>query len=218
MEKVRWRIILRDVAIVWVLVSLGSFVVGFVGVGVDEVQEQWGYVVSFILFGTTGFFIVGCMTKTDRFKHLFIVAVAIWLIGAVEQILFSEFTVAQWLLGIIWILIVLVVGGGLSFIFVRTPQQLQGYNPMEVRRIVPLDNIVEKFVGGFISVALGLFIFLGVTLHAPQSDIKQPDFTVLIIAAILIAIGGIALLVFGSLDVKKNKKPHRHQYRWQVSR
>jgi len=79
---------------------------------------------------------------------------------------------------------------------------------MEVHRIVPLYKIVEKFVGGSIGVALGLFMFLGVLQHVPQKAliIKQPDFTILAIAAILIAIGGVALLVFGSLDVKKNKK------------
>ena len=72
---------------------------GFVATTDDGQYAQW-LAISYLLSGTTGFFIVGCMAKINRFKHLLDVAVVTWLTSLVN-VLFFEQNLAQRCLGAI---------------------------------------------------------------------------------------------------------------------
>tara|TARA_B100000700_G_scaffold40806_1_gene41486 strand:- start:136 stop:510 length:375 start_codon:yes stop_codon:yes gene_type:complete len=110
------KAIIRDVIIVWILTSIGGFLVGFQA----EVIGGQGATItalalSNMLLGTTAFCISGCMIQEARWKHLAIVATFCWLTSLVNVIV--EFmTIADWISSIVWILIWAGLGGGLSFI------------------------------------------------------------------------------------------------------
>tara|TARA_A100001037_G_scaffold305630_1_gene346555 strand:- start:1454 stop:1828 length:375 start_codon:yes stop_codon:yes gene_type:complete len=110
------KAIIRDVIIVWILTSIGGFLVGFQA----EVVGGQGATItalalSNMLLGTTAFCISGCMIQEARWKHLAIVATFCWLTSLVNVIV--EFmTIADWISSIVWILIWAGLGGGLSFI------------------------------------------------------------------------------------------------------
>ncbi len=114
----RWLILIRDVAIVWGLTLVGGLIVG-----VSEVEgsrKVLAIATSNILLGTIAFSIVGCLTPTQRFRHLFVVALGTWLTSVVN-VLGGAASVVGWLFSVVAMLITAAVGGGLSFLFVRTP-------------------------------------------------------------------------------------------------
>ena len=115
--KIQWRDLIRDVAIIALFTLVGGgFMVSIWGGQKD--QTRIVFAVSNILFGIIGFTISGCLAKVDRFKHLFIVAISLWIL-TLFNVLISGAPFISWFLGIIPILIMMGVGGALSFLFVR---------------------------------------------------------------------------------------------------
>ncbi len=117
--KIRWGAVVRDVVIIWILTGLGGFAVGVTGAPRENLLV--GYAVANIIFGTVGFTISGCMAKVGRWKHLFVVAVGVWLVSLVN-IFIGPISIADWLFGLVFIVFMMAVGGGLSCLFVRTPK------------------------------------------------------------------------------------------------
>ena len=76
---------------------------------------------SNIFWGTVGFAISGCLAKVQRFKHLLMVAVGLWLVSFVN-VAMGLTPVQFWAVGFLLILLMMGLGGGLSYLFVRTPQ------------------------------------------------------------------------------------------------
>jgi nitrate reductase NapE component len=74
--------------------------------------------VANILLGTVGFVISGCLAKTRRFQHLWVVVLFVWLTSLVNAF-FGAFGFTQWLLSILLIIPMMLAGGGISFLFVR---------------------------------------------------------------------------------------------------
>ncbi len=114
---IRWKALVRDVIIIFVLTGLGGFVLGIAAAGGDIPMAAIGW--ANILFSAVGFTISGCMAKRQRFRHLLHVAIAVWILSAFNM-LFPVFGLAQWLLGVIAIMLAMGVGGAISFIFVKT--------------------------------------------------------------------------------------------------
>lgn len=125
--NLNWKPLVRDIAIVWVAMNLGGAVVGFVGgvlLGPNAMMDpriQLSISFSSFVFGIVGFTIAGALVKVSRFKHLFIVAVAVWLISA-TALLVAPVTLQQWLWGLPFNTVVALIGGCLSFVFVRAPK------------------------------------------------------------------------------------------------
>ena len=71
-----------------------------------------------LIFGTVGFTISGCLARTDRLRHLLMVAFAVWLTG-LTNVAFELATVQQWLFGAIGILLMMGLGYAISLAFVR---------------------------------------------------------------------------------------------------
>jgi hypothetical protein len=99
--------IVRDVAIVWVLTSIGGFVVGFAtalashGAPRDMQRYMAAIAASNFLLGTVAFTVVGCLAPSARWRHLGIVAVAAWLTDLINVGLFGV-NIRQWFLGAIF--------------------------------------------------------------------------------------------------------------------
>jgi hypothetical protein len=118
---VNWIAVARDVSIVFGLVLVSSFA------AVQIVQGMGGEVtplvigLSNIFWGTVGFTISGCLARVQRFKHLFVVAVGLWLASFVN-VAMGLTPVQFWAVGFFLILLMMGLGGGLSYLFVRTPR------------------------------------------------------------------------------------------------
>jgi hypothetical protein len=111
-----WKAIIRDVVIIWLLTGIGSFIIGIATIG--SKMPMVAIALSNIILGVIGFCISGCIIKDNRWKHLIIVAVFVWL-TSLFNIIFLQASFSNWLFSIIIIFIMMAVGGGLSFLFVK---------------------------------------------------------------------------------------------------
>jgi hypothetical protein len=125
--NLNWKPLARDIGIVWAAMNLGGLVVGFVGgvlLGPGAIMDprvQPSISFSSFVCGIVGFTIAGALVKTSRFKHLFIVAVGVWLISA-TALLVAPLTLQQWLWALPFNTVVALIGGCISFFFVRAPK------------------------------------------------------------------------------------------------
>ncbi len=117
---IEWKGVARDVAIVFVLTFLGGLVVGFTSSLTGGEVNVLAIALSNIIFGTVGFTISGCIVKINRFRHLYQVALGVWLLSLVNVAL-GLVDIQQWLVSILSVLLMMGMGGGLSYLFVRTP-------------------------------------------------------------------------------------------------
>jgi hypothetical protein len=114
--------IVRDVAIVWVLTSIGGFVVGFAtalatgGPPKDMQRYMLAIAASNLLLGTVAFTVVGCLAPQARWRHLGLVAVAAWLTSLINVGLFGV-SIRQWFLGATSMAIIAGIGGAISYVF-----------------------------------------------------------------------------------------------------
>lgn len=114
-----WISVARDVAIVLFLTFIGGVIIGIAGGG--RSLSMAALAISNLLLGSIGFCIAGCLTRTDRWKHLLVVALIVWLFGLVN-VAFFNVNFVQWVFSAIAVLLMMAVGGGLSFLFVtETP-------------------------------------------------------------------------------------------------
>jgi hypothetical protein len=129
----RWGTIIRDIIIIWILTALAGFVVGVTGA--KGQQFILGIAFANLIFGTVGFCISGCLAKSNRWKHLNLVALGVWLVGLINVIV-MPITIVSWFFGIIFIYTMMGIGGGLSYIFVKTPKTIES----SVKQTQPNEN------------------------------------------------------------------------------
>lgn len=118
--KIRWLIVVRDVIIVTVFLGISGFIVGFATQG-DYTDISMA--VSGAFLSTLGFCLCGCLTIENRWKHLFIVAVGVWLINCSYQIPSLQFDVLAWVLNVAVIFIPMVIGGAFSLMLVKASKE-----------------------------------------------------------------------------------------------
>ena len=113
--------IARDVTILFVLVFASSLLAVqlIAAMGAQATPEAIG--LSSMFWGVVGFTISGCLAKASRWRHLAVVALVFWLACAVNVVL-DMTPITAWMAGSILILIMMGLGGGLSYLFVRPPQ------------------------------------------------------------------------------------------------
>jgi hypothetical protein len=112
----------RDVSIVFGLVLASSFAAAQIVQGMGEEVTPIVIGLSNIFWGTVGFTISGCLARVQRFKHLFVVAIGLWLVSFVN-VAAGLTPLPVWAVGFLLILVMMGLGGGLSYLFVRTPQE-----------------------------------------------------------------------------------------------
>jgi hypothetical protein len=116
--------IARDVTVLFVLVFASSFLaVQLIGaMGAEATLDMIG--LSSLFWGVVGFTISGCLARGNRWRHLAVVALVFWLVCLVNVVL-GLTPVTTWAVGSVLILTMMGLGGGLSYLFVRTPQATQ---------------------------------------------------------------------------------------------
>ena len=118
---IRWAALIRDVSIVFGLVVASSFAAAQIiqAMGAEVTAGVIG--LSNFFWGTVGFTISGCLARVQRFKHLLMVAVGLWLVSFVNVAMGLTPLLTQ-VAGLLLILLMMGLGGGLSYLFVKTPQ------------------------------------------------------------------------------------------------
>jgi len=111
--RIRWLVVLRDVAIVFGLTFVGGFVIGVVGGLRGEPVNVLVLGVSNLITATIGFSIVGSLTREKRWAHLAVVAVGAWLTG-LANVALGTTNIFQWVAGIFFVAATMGVGGAIS--------------------------------------------------------------------------------------------------------
>jgi hypothetical protein len=116
MQTIRWLRVFRDVAMVWAIGILGATL--FIMTGNRATASE-----SNTLWGTVGFFVVGCMTKENRLRHIAAVGAVYWLTEIINIPLFGV-SVAYWFGSIFVTSLKAALGGGISNFFVNRKPRL----------------------------------------------------------------------------------------------
>ena len=113
--SVVWRVVIRDVVLWSILIQVGRLILRAAGISGTS-DSAWNS-----LFGCLGFVIVGCLTPSRRFRHLVFVALGVWLLNGLINVLVvrGSVSIRLWLLNLLLLLLIMTVGGALSFLFVR---------------------------------------------------------------------------------------------------
>lgn len=131
--RIRWRIILRNAAIVIGLTFVGGLVVTIISALLWKVFPSHTLIaVTDLICETLGFFISGSLTRSQRWKYLCLTVIPVWVSDLIRltfafQILTrirgSEaaltFAITNGILTLPQTFILMLVGGGLSFLLVR---------------------------------------------------------------------------------------------------
>jgi hypothetical protein len=106
--------IIRDVAILWGLTFARGLIIGILRIGgADPTARMVVIGLSNLLFAIIGFTISGCLTGGNRWRHLFIVAVIVWLSSLVNLVFGIH--LAQWIIALPMTLIMMGIGGAISY-------------------------------------------------------------------------------------------------------
>lgn len=116
--KIKWLRVVRDVIIVTVFLVIGGIIVGSTGIMTKRTM-----LVSSLFLSTLGFCLCGCLTIENRWKHLFIVALGVWLINCLPLLPTLPFSVLAWVLNVSVIFVPMVIGGSISSVLARAPKQ-----------------------------------------------------------------------------------------------
>lgn len=118
MEKIglRWQWVLRDAALIWILLTVSVVLIGIGGTPTPTIE------LGLVALGieSIGFCISGIVVKNDRFRHLLAVAAVLWLLSAANMI-GGTVSVGMWMAGIMPLLLAVAIGGVISLAFVQDP-------------------------------------------------------------------------------------------------
>jgi serine/threonine protein kinase len=126
---IRVKAAIRDMLIVWGLPGGVALVITAAGIKPSDPNLMYIFAVGNTVFGTIGYFIVGCLVHQSRWKHLLAVTVLVWLLDLTNLLAFGKFW--MWLLCtpptlLIW----MAIGGGISSLIVR-PREISKKRPKE---------------------------------------------------------------------------------------
>lgn len=115
---IRFGPVLRDVGIIWILTGLVGFLIG-IAMGGSDINRMVAVAgLGNIIFGTIGFIISGSLAKTNRWKHLFAVAIGVWLTSLINIFIIGV-AFEQWLISFFLVMIMMAIGGLISYLFNR---------------------------------------------------------------------------------------------------
>ncbi len=123
---IRLKAAIRDMFIVWGLPSGAAIVITAVGIKPDAPNLMYVFAVANTVFGTIGYFIVGCIVRQSRWRHLLAVTVLVWLLDLSNLFAFGKFW--MWLAALPSLLIWMAIGGGISSLCTK-PREISGTRP-----------------------------------------------------------------------------------------
>ncbi len=120
--KIKWLRVVRDVVILTIMFAIGGFIAGLAR---GAMPTKGAMFVSSLLMGTIGFCLCGCLTIENRWKHLFIVAVGVWLINCLPYLPNLPVSLLAYVLNVSIIFIPMIIGGAISVVLVKAPRQIE---------------------------------------------------------------------------------------------
>ena len=102
----------RDAVVVFALTFIGGFLVGIAG-QFTYLSSVW-IGVSNLVLGSAGFAYSAYNARGHRWEHLFAVALGVWLLSLINPLLGLS-SISSWTFGIIFILILMLIGAGIGF-------------------------------------------------------------------------------------------------------
>ena len=147
-QEIRWSRVLGDSAIIFGASFSSGFLLARMGVAFAPILT-----IAYIL-ATAGFCISGCLAREQRFQHLFVVAVSLWLLNSVS-IATGSLAPSNWAAGLLGILAQMGVGGFLSLLFVKP----QGTEPF-----VGAPWVMKRLGVQFLVVFGSLVVWLAVSM------------------------------------------------------
>lgn len=110
---VRFGRVVRDALGIALLVGVGGLLVGnLAGPGTGSVPMPQVALSNFVL-ALVGFVIAGAMTRELRGRHLWFVALGVWLLG-LSSVLLLGITLQQWLVSALAIFFACLAGGAIA--------------------------------------------------------------------------------------------------------
>lgn len=119
--KIKWLRVVRDVVIVTIILFIGGIVAASGGIPTSKVEM----LLPSILMSIIGFCLCGCLTIENRWKHLFIVAVGVWLINCLPSLPNLPVSLLAYVLNVSIIFIPMIIGGAISVVLVKAPRQIE---------------------------------------------------------------------------------------------
>lgn len=118
-KRIRFLPIIRDFLLIQLLTGMGGFVVGVATGGPerDPTRYQDGLNVATVLLSTLGFTISGVLAHERRWRHLVTVSLLVWL-SDIYMVFFGT-SVTKWILNIVFVGIMVGLGGAASYLFKR---------------------------------------------------------------------------------------------------
>ena len=113
---INWRAVVRDAVLIYLLIFLGGFVLGFSGIRVAEHPTVYRLMGNFLT--VVALTISACIMKSNRLRHLLLVVVAVWIIASTNIPLGFK-TFASWFGSIVYFAILALLAWGLSYVFLR---------------------------------------------------------------------------------------------------
>ena len=117
-SSLRIGAVIRDVGIIMILTALAGVVLGIGMSNASEEELLGAAALANIVFGTVGFVISGARVPSGRWKHLFAVAIGLWLAGILNVVL-GIVDGGSWFISVFLILLMMAIGGGISYLFNR---------------------------------------------------------------------------------------------------
>lgn len=122
--KINWKRVLLEAFIIFIATALPTFTMSLLGgnIGsngsIDLIEFKLKFFYMSLAIEYIGFIVIGCLHRNNRFRQLFLVALVLWLFS------FSNFFIKPFSLGSIGksffhVMIAMVVGGAISFLFIR---------------------------------------------------------------------------------------------------
>jgi apolipoprotein N-acyltransferase len=132
--KIKWLHVVRDIVVVWGVTSIGGLLVWMAMANQGKEITLGAIWLTCLLANTVAFCFVGCLTPKQRCKHLVCVAIGVWLtyitINVYQQgaVPWGNARMAAVFVGmalgvVAMVFVPMVIGGVLSYLFVRTPKE-----------------------------------------------------------------------------------------------
>jgi hypothetical protein len=122
--KTSWPRVITEALIIFIATAIPTFILGLLwGIpGPDDSIELIDFKLKFyyasIVLEVIGFTIIGCLHRNNRFFHLFLVSLMLWLLG-LSSYFIEPFSIGSLLKSIIHVLMAILIGGSISLLFVR---------------------------------------------------------------------------------------------------
>ena len=128
--KTNWKRVIFEAVIIFIATALPTLIMGLFwgNIGpndnIELIEFKLRFYYASLAIEYIGFIVVGCFHRNNRFSHLFFVALVLWCFSFLNYFI-KPFTLADIVNSFIHVMIAVVVGGCISFLFVRPRRKSQ---------------------------------------------------------------------------------------------